>query len=126
MPYTVFIDPQLGRVGLNEKEAKVQGVSYCVAKMPMSWVARAIEVDETRGFMKALADPQTGRILGAAILGIEGGEVTAVLQMAMMGGIPFQTIRDSVFAHPTLSESFHEAALAVHERPLHIVSPRKR
>lgn len=107
VPYTVFIDPQLGRIGLSETEAMQQGLDYRVAKIPMSQVARALETDETRGLMKALVDPASGRILGAAILGVEGGEVMSVLQMAMMGGVPFSQIRDGVFAHPTLSESLN-------------------
>lgn len=105
VPYCMFTDPQLGRIGISEKEAKKKGIDYRVAKLPMTRVARANETDETRGFMKAIVDPQTKRILGAAILGIEGGEIMSVLQMAMMGGITYDTIRDCVFAHPTLSES---------------------
>lgn len=73
----------------------------------MSQVARALEVDVTRGFMKAVVDADTDQILGAAILGIEGGEVVGVLQMAMMGGVPYTAIRDGVFAHPTLTESLN-------------------
>jgi pyruvate/2-oxoglutarate dehydrogenase complex dihydrolipoamide dehydrogenase (E3) component len=88
VPYAVFIDPQLGRVGLTEREAQAQGLNYRVAKSPMSWVARALETDETRGLMKALVDAETDQVLGAAILGIEGGEVMTVLQMAMMGACP--------------------------------------
>lgn len=107
VPYTVFIDPQLGRVGLSEKEANEQGQAFKVAKLPMSRVARAIETDETRGFMKALIDPDTGQILGAAILGLEGGEIMSVLQVAMMGALPYTALRDSPFAHPTLSESLN-------------------
>jgi pyruvate/2-oxoglutarate dehydrogenase complex dihydrolipoamide dehydrogenase (E3) component len=113
VPYTVFIDPQLGRVGLSEKEARNAGIAYCVAKMPMTRVARALEVDETRGFMKAIADPKTGHILGAAILGMDGGEIASVIQMAMMGNVSFMTIRDGVFAHPTLSESLNNLFMAV-------------
>jgi pyruvate/2-oxoglutarate dehydrogenase complex dihydrolipoamide dehydrogenase (E3) component len=75
--------------------------------MPMSHVARALEMDEARGLMKALVDPDTGRILGAAVLGIEGGELMAMLQLAMMGNVPYDTIRDAVFAHPTLAESLN-------------------
>lgn len=107
VPYTVFIDPQLGRIGLTEKEAQAQGLDYRVARIPMTWVARALETDETRGLMKAIVDAETDQILGAAILAIEGGEVMTVLQMAMMGGVPYTTIRDGVFAHPTLSESLN-------------------
>ncbi len=107
VPYTVFIDPQLGRVGLSEREARAQGLRFRVAKMPMSWVARALETDESRGFMKAIVDGDTDQILGAAILGIEGGEIMAVLQMAMIGGLPYTALRDAIFAHPTLAESLN-------------------
>jgi len=107
VPYTVFIDPQLGRVGLSETEARAHGHNIKVAKMPMNYVARALEVDESRGFMKAVVDAATGQILGCAILGIEGGEIMAVLQMAMMGKVPYTVLRDAVFAHPTLAESLN-------------------
>ncbi len=107
VPYTVFIDPQLGRVGLSEQEARQQGRTIKVARMPMSHVARALEVDEPRGLMKALVDAETGQILGCAILGIEGGEIMAMLQIAMMGRVPYTALRDGVFAHPTLAESLN-------------------
>jgi len=107
VPYTVFIDPQLGRVGLSEQEARDKGLDVLVARLPMSQVNRAIEVDETRGFMKAVVDADTGRILGCAVLGIEGGEIAAMLQIAMMGGVHYTALRDAVFAHPTLSESLN-------------------
>lgn len=107
VPYTVFIDPQLGRIGLSETEAQSLGIRYQVAKMPMNWVARALEVDESRGVMKALVDPETAQILGAAVLGIEGGELMAMLQIAMMGKVPYTALRDAVFSHPTLAESLN-------------------
>jgi pyruvate/2-oxoglutarate dehydrogenase complex dihydrolipoamide dehydrogenase (E3) component len=107
VPYTVFIDPQLGRVGLGEEEARKQGRNIKVAKMPMSWVARADEVDETRGFMKAVVDAETRQILGCAILGIEGGELMAMVEIAMMGHLPYTVLRDAIFAHPTLAESLN-------------------
>jgi len=107
VPNTVFIDPQLGRIGLSETEARAEGRSIRVAKMPMSYVARALEMDEPRGFLKAVVDADTGLILGAAVLGIEGGEVMAALQLAMMGRLPYTVLRDAVFAHPTLAESFN-------------------
>ncbi len=107
VPYTVFIDPQLGRIGLSEREARKHGLAYRVARMPMSNVARALEMDEARGMMKVLVDPESGRILGAAVLGIEGGELMAMLQLAMMGNMPYDRLRDAVFAHPTLAESFN-------------------
>src|SRR5207248_1285608 len=107
VPYTVFIDPQLGRIGLTEKQAREQRRAVKVAKLPMEHVARAIEVGETRGFMKAVVDAATGQVLGAAVLGIEGGEVMAMLQLAMMGGVAFPRLRDGVFAHPTLAEALN-------------------
>jgi pyruvate/2-oxoglutarate dehydrogenase complex dihydrolipoamide dehydrogenase (E3) component len=107
VPYTVFIDPQLGRVGLTEQRARDEGRNIRVAKMPMSYVARALEVDETRGLMKAIVDADTDQILGVAILGIEGGEIMTIVQVAMMGGLPYTALRDGVFTHPTLSESLN-------------------
>jgi pyruvate/2-oxoglutarate dehydrogenase complex dihydrolipoamide dehydrogenase (E3) component len=107
VPYTVFIDPQLGRIGLSEEEARAQGRNVRVAKMPMSDVARALEVDEPRGFMKAVVDADTQQILGAAILGLEGGELMAMLEIAMMGHVPYSVLREAIFAHPTLAESFN-------------------
>jgi pyruvate/2-oxoglutarate dehydrogenase complex dihydrolipoamide dehydrogenase (E3) component len=107
VPYTVFMDPQLGRIGLTEREARKQGRPYRAATMPMSYVARALEMDEPRGVMKVLVDPESRRLLGAAVLGIEGGEIMAALQLAMMGNVPYDRIRDAVFAHPTLAESLN-------------------
>ncbi len=107
VPYVVFIDPQLGRIGMTEKEAKASGYRCRVAKIPMTWAARALETYETAGMMKAVVDDNTDRILGAAILGVEGGEIMTVLQMAMIGSLPYTVIRDGVFAHPTLSESLN-------------------
>ena len=75
--------------------------------MPMNYVARALETDESRGFMKAVVDADTGQILGCAILGIEGGEVMAILEVAMMGKVPYTALRDGIFAHPTLAESLN-------------------
>jgi pyruvate/2-oxoglutarate dehydrogenase complex dihydrolipoamide dehydrogenase (E3) component len=105
--YTVFIDPQLGRIGLNEQEAQEQGRNVKIAKMPMSYVARADEVAETRGVMKAIVDADSQQILGAAILGIEGGEIMSMLEIAMLGKLPYTTLRDAIFAHPTLAESLN-------------------
>jgi len=113
VPYTVFMDPQLGRVGLSEAEAREQGRDVRVAKMPMEYVARALEMDESRGMMKAVVDAGTGEILGCAILGIEGGEIMAMIQVAMMGKLPYTALRDGVFAHPTLAESLNSLFAAV-------------
>jgi pyruvate/2-oxoglutarate dehydrogenase complex dihydrolipoamide dehydrogenase (E3) component len=107
LPYTVFIDPQLGRVGLTESEARALDRKIRVAKMPINRVARALEVDETRGFMKTVVDAETGQILGAAVLGLEGGEVMSMLQLAMMGKLSYAVLHDTVFAHPNLSEALN-------------------
>ena len=107
VPYTVFIDPQLGRVGLSEGQARSQGRRIRVAKMPMRYVARALEVDEPRGLMKVVVDAESGQILGCAILGIEGGEIMSIVEVAMMGRLPYTALQNAVFAHPTLAESLN-------------------
>ena len=113
VPYTVFIDPQLGRVGLTETEARAQKRNIRVAKLPMTSVARALETDETRGFIKAVVDAETKQILGAAVLGIEGGEIMSAIEIAMMGKLPYTALRDGVFAHPTLAESLNNLFTAM-------------
>lgn len=107
LTYTVFIDPQLGRAGLTEEMARERGYDVRVARMPMSHVARALEADEPRGVMKAVVDAETDRILGVAVLGLEGGEVAAILQVAIMGDLPYTALRDAVLPHPTLAESLN-------------------
>lgn len=107
LTYTVFTDPQLGRAGLTEEMARHQGHEIRVAKMPMNYVARALEVDEARGVMKAVVDADTDQILGAAVFGLEGGEVASVLQVAMMGRLPYTALRDAVLSHPTLAEALN-------------------
>lgn len=104
---TTYIDPQLGRVGPTETQLREQGTPYLVAKTPMESVARALETDETRGVMKVLVHAETKRILGAAILGIEGGEISSMLQIAMMGDLPYTALQNGTFAHPTLAESLN-------------------
>ena len=115
VPYTVFIDPQLGRVGLSEAEAREQGRDVRVASIPMSYVPRALEMAESRGMMKAVIDGETSEILGCAILGVEGGEIMAMIQIAMMGKLPYTALRDGVFAHPTLAESLNKLFATVDE-----------
>jgi pyruvate/2-oxoglutarate dehydrogenase complex dihydrolipoamide dehydrogenase (E3) component len=107
VPYTVYIDPELGRIGLSEDEARTSGRAYQVARMGMNHVARALEVDETRGFMKVIVDPATQQILGAVCLGIEGGELMSMLEIAMLGKMPYTTLKEAIFAHPTLAESLN-------------------
>jgi pyruvate/2-oxoglutarate dehydrogenase complex dihydrolipoamide dehydrogenase (E3) component len=111
VPYTVFIDPQLGRIGLNENEAR--GRNIRVAKLEMTHVARAIEMSETRGFMKAIVDAETNQILGATVLGVEGGELMSMFEIAMMGKLPYTVLKDGIFAHPTLAESLNNLFMAM-------------
>jgi pyruvate/2-oxoglutarate dehydrogenase complex dihydrolipoamide dehydrogenase (E3) component len=106
-PYCVFIDPQLGRIGLSENEAVKQGRRVRVAKLPMTSVARALETGRSRGFMKVLVDPRTEEILGAAVLGAEGGEVMSMIQVAMMGKLKYTALHDAIFAHPLFAESLN-------------------
>jgi pyruvate/2-oxoglutarate dehydrogenase complex dihydrolipoamide dehydrogenase (E3) component len=107
VPYTVFIDPQLGHIGLHEQEARAQGRNVRVAHMPMAHVARALETDESRGLIKATVDAETKQIQGCTVLGLEGGEVMTMVQIAMMGKLPYTTLRDGTFAHPGLGEGLN-------------------
>ncbi len=116
VPYTMFTDPQLGRIGLSEQEARDQDRDVLIAKIPMNYVARAIEMGETRGLMKAVVDAETDQILGCAVLGIEGGEIMAMIQIAMMGNLRYTALRDAVFAHPTLAESLNTLFSTVEQR----------
>lgn len=116
VPYTVFMDPQLGRIGMTEAQARKAGKEIRVAQMPMSSVARAVETGETRGVMKAIVDAETDQVLGAAILGIEGGEIASMLQVAMMGNVPYTALRDGIFPHPGLAESLNNLFASFEER----------
>jgi dihydrolipoamide dehydrogenase len=106
VPYSVFTDPQLGRVGITEKEARAQGYKVKIGKIPMAWVARAIERDETAGLMKLVVDAATDRILGAAILATEGGELVQILAAIMLAGAPYTILKGAIYIHPTLAEGF--------------------
>jgi pyruvate/2-oxoglutarate dehydrogenase complex dihydrolipoamide dehydrogenase (E3) component len=107
LPYCVFIDPQLGRIGMSEKDAKKLGRKVRVAKLPMTSVARAVETGQARGYMKALVDPESGEILGAAVLGEDGGEIMSMIEIAMMGNLKYTALRDAVLAHPAYAESLN-------------------
>src|SRR5262245_3317895 len=104
VPYCMFTDPPLARVGLSESEARRHGIEARVAKVPTSAVLRARTIDEGRGFMKALVAPRADHILGFTMIGPEAGEVMAVVQMAMLAKLPFTALRDAVLAHPTMAE----------------------
>jgi pyruvate/2-oxoglutarate dehydrogenase complex dihydrolipoamide dehydrogenase (E3) component len=104
VPYAVFTDPQLGRVGMTEKEARAKGRQLKIGKIPMTWVARAIERGETAGLMKVVIDADTDQILGAAILASEGGEVVQILHAVMLAGRPYTLLKGAIYIHPTLGE----------------------
>jgi pyruvate/2-oxoglutarate dehydrogenase complex dihydrolipoamide dehydrogenase (E3) component len=116
VPYCMFTDPQLGRVGLGETEARRQGLDVRVARLPMSSVLRARAIGETRGFMKALIDSASDRILGFTMLGADAGEVIAVVQTAMLTGLPYTALRDAILTHPTMAEGLNVLLANVAER----------
>ncbi|MGH7911345.1 MAG: FAD-containing oxidoreductase, partial [Candidatus Dormibacteraceae bacterium] len=107
VPYTAFIDPQLGRVGMTEHEARAQGRAIRVAKLPMSAVIRAIETGETRGFMKVVVDAESGQILGCAVIASEGGEIMTMIQVAMLGRLTYTAMADAIFTHPLFAEGLN-------------------
>ncbi|MXV53306.1 FAD-dependent oxidoreductase [Pedobacter sp. HMF7647] len=115
IPYCMFTDPQLARVGMTEKQAIEKGLNIKVAKLPMSSVARGVETGETRGIMKAVVDADTHKILGVAILAVEGGEVMSVLEIAMRAGMTYDELRNYIFAHPTYSESINNLFMKLDE-----------
>lgn len=107
VPYTMFTDPQLGRIGITEQQARSKGLNYRVATLPMNYIARAVETSETRGLMKVVVDANTKQISGAAVVSEQGGELMAMLQLAMTGKIPYDELSYAVFAHPTYAESLN-------------------
>lgn len=107
MPYTLFTDPQLGRVGLTESQARARGLPIRVAELPMAHVARAIESGETRGLLRAVVHAETAQILGFSALGFEGGELASVVHTAMLAGLTWTVLRDTIFPHPGLAESLN-------------------
>jgi pyruvate/2-oxoglutarate dehydrogenase complex dihydrolipoamide dehydrogenase (E3) component len=109
----MFTDPEFARIGLSETEVKAQRIPYRLAKLPMSHVFRAMTLSETRGFMKALIDTKTDRILGFTMFGAGAGDVMTTVQVAMLAGLPFTALRDAVITHPTLPEGLVQLFLAV-------------
>jgi pyruvate/2-oxoglutarate dehydrogenase complex dihydrolipoamide dehydrogenase (E3) component len=106
VPYSVFTDPELGRVGMTEKEARATGLPLKIGRTPMTRVARAIERDETAGLMKLIVDARNDRILGATVLGSNGGELVHILYALMLGDLPYTLLKGAVYIHPTLAEGF--------------------
>ena len=107
MPSCLYTDPQVAHVGLSEADAKRQGISVHVARLPMASVLRTRTISETDGFMKALLAPEDGRILGFTMVGAEAGEVMTVVQMAIQAKATYKTLRDAVIAHPTMAEGLN-------------------
>jgi pyruvate/2-oxoglutarate dehydrogenase complex dihydrolipoamide dehydrogenase (E3) component len=104
VPFCMFTDPEFARVGLSETEAKAKGICYRLAKIPMEAVLRTRTLSETKGFMKALIDTKSDRILGITVFGVGAGEIMASVQIAMIAGLPYTALRDAIFTHPTLIE----------------------
>jgi dihydrolipoamide dehydrogenase len=115
IPYCMFTDPQLGRVGISENDARANNLDILVAKIPMANVARAIENSETEGFMKAIVDKKSRQILGVSILGEQGGETMTILQLAMSAGITSTELADMMFAHPLYAESINNLFMSLPE-----------
>jgi pyruvate/2-oxoglutarate dehydrogenase complex dihydrolipoamide dehydrogenase (E3) component len=104
VPFCMFTDPEFARIGLSETEAKERGIAYRLAKVPMVAILRTRTLSETRGFLKALVDTESDRILGFTALGVEAGEIIAAVQVAMLAGLPYTVLRDAIFTHPTMLE----------------------
>jgi pyruvate/2-oxoglutarate dehydrogenase complex dihydrolipoamide dehydrogenase (E3) component len=104
VPFCMFTDPELARVGMSEKEAKEKGIAYRLAKIPMAADLRTRTLSETRGFMKALVSKEHDRILGFTAFGVGAGEIMATVQIAMVAQLPYMAVRDAVLTHPTLAE----------------------
>ncbi len=106
VPYCLFTDPQLGGVGMTEKEARAKGFKLKIGRCPMTYVARAIERGETAGLMKIVVDASNDRVLGASILASEGGELVQILGTLMLANQPYTLLKGAVYIHPTLAEGF--------------------
>ena len=104
VPYCMYTDPPLARVGVSEGEAQRQGIAVRVARLPIINVLRSRTTSETRGFMQAVVDAGSDRILGFTMFGADAGEVMAVVQTAMLAGMPYTGLRDAILAHPTMAE----------------------
>ena len=112
VPFCMFTDPEFARIGLSETEARERGIAYRLAKLPMDHVFRARTISETRGFMKALVD-KNERIIGFTAFGWDAGEIMAVVQVAMIAGLPYTALRDAIFTHPTMAEGLIQLFAAV-------------
>lgn len=113
VPFCMFTDPELARIGLNETEAKARGIAYRVARLPMAAIFRAMTISETRGFLKILVEARGDRILGFTMLGAGAGELLPAVQMVMLAGAPYTLLRDAIITHPTMAEGLVSLLLAV-------------
>jgi pyruvate/2-oxoglutarate dehydrogenase complex dihydrolipoamide dehydrogenase (E3) component len=123
VPYCVFTDPELARVGLNETEAQRNGIAYRLAKIPMAAVLRTRTLSEPRGFLKALLDANSDRILGFTAFGVDAGELIATVQTAMLCGAPYTSLRDAILTHPTIAEALTVLFASEPGAPIH--SPQR-
>jgi pyruvate/2-oxoglutarate dehydrogenase complex dihydrolipoamide dehydrogenase (E3) component len=117
VPYCLFTDPPLARVGLSEKEARQKGIAVRVATLPMKAVLRTRTIGETVGFMKVLVEANGDRILGFSMIGPEAGEVVAVVQTAILAGQPYTLLRDAILTHPTMAEGLNSLFEAIPSAP---------
>jgi pyruvate/2-oxoglutarate dehydrogenase complex dihydrolipoamide dehydrogenase (E3) component len=113
VPYCLFTDPPLARVGLSEGEARQQGIAVRVAQLPISHVLRTWTTGENVGFMKVLVEASGDRILGFVMIGAEAGEVMAAVQIAMLGRLPYTVFRDAILTHPTMAEGLNALFAAI-------------
>jgi pyruvate/2-oxoglutarate dehydrogenase complex dihydrolipoamide dehydrogenase (E3) component len=125
VPYCMFTEPPLARVGLTEGDARRQGVPVRVPRLPTSAVLRTETTDETQGFMKALVAGSDDRILGFAMIGAEAGEVMAVVQTAMLADLPYPKLRDAILAHPTMAEGLGSLFANVPPRAVRQITPKQ-
>jgi pyruvate/2-oxoglutarate dehydrogenase complex dihydrolipoamide dehydrogenase (E3) component len=125
VPYCMFMEPPLARVGLTEGDARRQGVPVRVPRLPTSAVLRTETTDETQGFMKALVAGSDDRILGFAMIGAEAGEVMAVVQTAMLADLPYPKLRDAILAHPTMAEGLGSLFANVPPRAVRQITPKQ-
>jgi pyruvate/2-oxoglutarate dehydrogenase complex dihydrolipoamide dehydrogenase (E3) component len=118
VPFCLFTDPEVARIGLSEKEARERGIAYRLAKIQLAAVLRTRTLSETRGFMKALVEAESDRILGVTVFGVEAGETIAPVQVAMLAGLPYTALRDAIITHPTMAEGLVVLFSAVPARPV--------
>ncbi len=117
VPFCLFTDPEFARVGLSEREAKERGIAYRLFKIPMEAVLRTHTLSETRGFLKALVEMDSDRIIGFTAFGVDAGEIMSAVQIAMIAGLPYTALRDAILAHPTLLEGLNPLFSSVPSLP---------